>query len=281
MASRATLNPIAESNNEGFKIKQLTGIGFGCNIDGITPQNIHSQVEFIKENLSKYKVVVIDGLEDLDTREYLKLAENFGRPEYEPHPQWDDVDGIKGVKIIQPSKFGKYPQGAAVQDSWHTDGPPREKTQWFTFLYGHEVPEVGYRDTLFADMEAAYDRQSDKMKQFLNSLDAVNSWDKNALKYWKAEPVVHPVIMTDPDNGRKSIYVSPNYTKYIRGLRKEESQLVLNYLYSQSKIPELQLRVSWKKGSLVIFDTEKTQHYIVRDYNYDRILHRVMVNTGR
>ena len=28
-------------------------------------------------------------------------------------------------------------------------------------------------------------------------------------------------------------------------------------------------------------DNEKTQHYLVRDQPYDRVMHRVMVNTGR
>ena len=54
------------------------------------------------------------------------------------------------------------------------------------------------------------------------------------------------------------------------------------FLYPQATdVPELQLRVSWDKGTLVMWDNERTQHYIVRDTQYDRVMHRVMVNTGR
>ena len=44
---------------------------------------------------------------------------------------------------------------------------------------------------------------------------------------------------------------------------------------------ELQLRVQWELGTLVVWDNEKTQHYAVRDSATERLMHRVMVNTGR
>ena len=56
---------------------------------------------------------------------------------------------------------------------------------------------------------------------------------------------------------------------------------MLDYLFSQATIPELQLRVRWEAGSLCVWDNEKTQHYAIRDAATDRVMHRVMVNTGR
>ncbi len=96
-----------------------------------------------------------------------------------------------------------------------------------------------------------------------------------------AAPVEHPVIMTDPETGRKSVYVNRLYTSRIVGLRDEESDALLELLFKQTSVPELQLRVSWEPGTLTIWDNEKTQHYLVRDKQADRVMHRVMVNTGR
>ena len=51
--------------------------------------------------------------------------------------------------------------------SWQ-DGPPRPVTQWYTFLYAAQIPALG-RDTLFADMEAAYSRLSPPLRHFLSA----------------------------------------------------------------------------------------------------------------
>ena len=243
-----------------------------CDVDIATSDD--SVIEGFRTALTQHKVLVVHGQDHLKPNELLDFAEHFGEAERVKHPNWDDVPGYVGVKNIHTPD---YPTGPDVGDSWHTDGPPRKKTQWYTFLHARQVPPFG-RDTLFADMEAAHERLSPSLRGYLESLTAMNSW---GLSDPDAEPVEHPVVMTDPDNGRKSIYVNRLYTMSINGLRKEESDLLLRYLYDLAKVPELQVRVTWKPGTLTIWDNEKTQHYLVRDQPYDRVMHRVMVNTGR
>ena len=131
---------------------------------------------------------------------------------------------------------------------------------------------------MFADITAAYRRLSEPMHRFLEGLTAMNSWGPSKPE---AAPVEHPVIMTDPDSGVKSLYVNRQYTSHIVGLAADESAVLLEHLFRQTAVPELQLRVQWRPGTLTMWDNEKTQHYIVRDHAYDRVMHRVMVNTGR
>ena len=231
-------------------------------------------VDEVRCALREHRVLVLPDQEALEPDELLAFAEEFGVAERVRHPIWSDVPGHVGVKRITGRE---YATGVDVGDSWHTDGPPREKTQWYTFLQAIDVPPFG-RDTLFADMEAAYRRLSPALQEFLGSLTALNSW--GAAKP-DAEPVVHPVVMEDPDTGVRSLYVNQLYTTRIRELSEEESDVLLAYLFRQTAVPELQLRVSWRAGMLVIWDNEKTQHYVVRDRPYPRVMHRVMVNTGR
>ena len=228
----------------------------------------------VEAALRRFKVLVLPAQQELTPDDLLGFAEEFGAAERVAHPIWDDVPGHAGVKRIAT---GSYATGVDVGDNWHTDGPPREKTQWFTFLHAIDVPAFG-RDTLFADMEGAYLRQSPTLRAFLETLTALNHW--GAAKP-EAAPVEHPVVMVDPLTGSKSLYVSQLYTTRILQLREEESDLLLAYLFRQTAVPELQLRVSWRPGTLVIWDNERTQHYAVRDKAHDRVMHRVMVNTGR
>lgn len=252
----------------------LTGT-FGARVTDadLSQYNEQHVVEF-RALLEKYKVLVIENQRHLSPQGLLRFAEEFGEAERAEHPNWRDVPGQVGVKDIHTPD---YPTGPDVGDSWHTDGPPREHTQWFSFLHAIDVPPYG-RDTLFADMSAAYQRLSPAMQSFLESLTAMNSWGESNPD---AEPVEHPVIMIDPDTGVKSLYVNRLYTSHIVGLKRQESDLLLKYLYEQTQVPELQLRVNWQPGTLTMWDNEKTQHYVVRDKAADRRMHRVMVCTGR
>lgn len=189
--------------------------------------------------------------------------------------------------IIRPKgslgNFQKMVNGTRdprVGTTWHRDGPPRERTEWLSFLHARDVPESG-RDTIYADAEAAYERLSPSVREYLDTLSAQNDWGPTQMKTagpdYPKNGYAHPVVMVD-EQGRKSIYVDGGYTRRINGLRKEESDWLLDFLKGLVDVPELQCRVSWRPGTLVIWDNEKTWHYIVRDNDYDRVLHRIMVN---
>ena len=142
-----------------------------------------------------------------------------------------------------------------------------------SILQAVDVPPYG-RDTVFADMEAAYEQLSKPMRELLGGLWAVHSWGPQKPD---APPVEHPVILEDAVSGRKTLYVNRAYTRSIAGLRRAESKTLLKYFFSLTHLSELQLRVSWKPGSIVMWDNEKTQHYLVRDLSYRRVMHRVML----
>ena len=257
-----------------WQTRPLTGT-FGAEICGVDVlQHDDRLVQDIRTALDTFKVLVIPDQDSLTPDALLRFAEHFGTAERAAHPNWDDVPGHVGVKLLATAD---YRAGVDVGDSWHTDGPPRPLTQWYSFLHARKVPPYG-RDTLFADMEAAYRRLSPALREFLETLTAVNSWGASKPD---APPVEHPVVMTDPQTGRKSLYVNRLYTRHICGLRQEESDALLELLYRQTQVPELQLRVRWMPGTLTIWDNEKTQHYVIRDKQADRVMHRVMVNTGR
>lgn len=115
------------------------------------------------------------------------------------------MDGIPAVKKIQVNIAPPETPRNARDGYWHTDGPPRELTHWYTFLHAVKIPEIG-RDTLFADMVMAFERLSRPLQEFLCGLTAQNEWDRDVPEGYV--PVAHPVVMKDPTTGQRSLYVN-------------------------------------------------------------------------
>ena len=100
-----------------------------------------------------------------------------------------------------------------------------------SILYIRKCPPHG-GDTLFANMYAAYEALSERMKTYLDGLTALHDGeqayrglyanygvaDKQA--YPRAE---HPVVRTHPVTARKALYVNRGFTRHIIGIPRDES----------------------------------------------------------
>jgi taurine dioxygenase len=248
----------------------ITGI-FGAIVEGMDLAKPlgKSELNRLRNLLDQYKVLVFRDQHTVGPRELDAFSRYFGAPELERHPTFPHVAGLPAVKVVEAN----VSQLRNFRDTWHTDGSTREDPRCLTVLQAIDVPRHG-RDTLFADMEAAYDELSDPMKAFLESLTALHSWEEYNPG---VSPVKHSVIRRHPRTGRKSIYVNRHFTRQIVGLTDRESAAILEYLFSLAHIPEFQLRVTWRPGTIVLWDNERTLHYIVRDYEYPRVMHRCMI----
>src|SRR5690606_30323551 len=116
---------------------------------------------------------------------------------------------------------------------------------------------------LFANQAEAYRRLSPEFRKRLHGLQAVHSAVEQADASLNREGIVrrapvahvHPIVRKHPVTGEKAIYVNPQFTRYIVGLKKEESDLLLNFLYDHlAKGADFQARVRWEKGTVVVWD---------------------------
>jgi len=251
-------------------VKQLSGV-FGAQISGIDlSKDLDADaLDHIYAALDQYRVLVFRDQQNVQPRHLLQFASHFGEPETAEHPQHPDYDGVVGVKVLRSDA---KEVGNRFADSWHTDGATRTDTRYISVLQAIDIPEYG-RDTLFADMVTAYERLSAPIKDFLETLTAEHNW---GLQKPGSPSVYHPVILTCRRTGARALYVNRVYTKSIKGLRSDESDALLDFLFKQARIPELQLRVSWEPGTIVMWNNELTQHYLVFDRAYPRVMHRVM-----
>ena len=143
-----------------------------------------------------------------------------------------------------------------------------------SILYIKECPPHG-GDTLFANMYAAYDALSNRMKAYLEGLRAVHDGEENyrgtyanfGVQDKKTYPrAVHPVIRTHPVTGKKALYVNKGFTRRILDIPPDESAGILAYLYEHMANPLFQCRFRWQANSIAFWDNRCAQHRAMWDY---------------
>lgn len=143
-----------------------------------------------------------------------------------------------------------------------------------TFLYALDVPKAG-GDTLFVNQVKAYERLSPAFRERLAGLKAVHSGFEQAASakakgsIYRREPVssIHPLVRTHPATGEKALYVNQQFTRYIIGYKQEESDYLLKFLYDHIALSQdLQCRVKWAPGTVVVWDNRVTAHSALIDW---------------
>lgn len=275
MQQRITVRPMA-----GALGAELSGVDVAEELDDAT-------VAALRAAVLDHGVVVLRD-QKLSREAQLAFARRLGTPEVHPiangmaeHPEI--------IRVLKPPG-----ENAFFGTSWHTDNSFFEKPTSFTILYGETIPEVG-GDTIYASMERAWSALSAPMKRFLEPLQAVHSASRaydprttGTAKYEGQAPitytysdeiwneVLHPVVRTHPETGRKSLYVNPMFTQRIAGLERHESDAILALLHAHAARLELQCRLRWTPGSLAIWDNRSVQHYAIDDYaDFERVMYRV------
>ncbi|XP_014556084.1 hypothetical protein COCVIDRAFT_100892 [Bipolaris victoriae FI3] len=167
---------------------------------------------------------------------------------------------------------------------WHSDITFEPVPSDYAMLKIHTLPATG-GDTLWASGYEIYDRLSPAMRTFLEGLTAThdakffldeaerlgNPLRKgvrgNPLNQGDALTAIHPVIRTNPVTGWKSVYVNKGFTKRINGITKDESDLLLPYLFNLvTQNHDAQVRFKWNKNDLAIWDNRSTWHCATYDY---------------
>jgi len=139
-------------------------------------------------------------------------------------------------------------------------------------------------DTIFANMYLAYETLSAGLRRMLDGLLGVNSSAKadasntredrlrdtaraDARPVYEAE---HPVVRTHPETGRRALYVSTRHTVRFKGMTKEESRPLIEFLQAHCTKPEFTARLRWEKGTVTIWDNRCCQHFAINDYHGQR-----------
>ncbi|CAE6538863.1 unnamed protein product [Rhizoctonia solani] len=176
---------------------------------------------------------------------------------------------------------------------WHADITFEPIPSDYAILKLRELPKfngsVTGGDTLWASGYEVYDRLSPSFAKYLETLtaaheahyfrDAAIAFGYTIREQVRGSPgnfgdaleAVHPVIRTNPVTGWKSVFVNPEFTKRIIGVTRDESDFILNYLFTLiHQNHDLQVRFKWNKNDVAIWDNRSNFH--TATYDYEKVL---------
>ncbi len=151
---------------------------------------------------------------------------------------------------------------------WHSDASFRAVGAGYTLLHARVLPATG-GNTEFADMRAAWSALPPEDQAEAETLIAEHSIVysraqigldiKNDEHAERLKPVSHPLVISDPVNGRKSLYLSahiggiqgwpvPEARAYIRDLAEHATQRQFVYAHE------------WRVNDLVMWDNRTVMH---------------------
>lgn len=263
-------------------IDRITGtIGAVVNGIDLSKPLAADTVDMLHQAILDCGVIFFRG-QAITMEQYWRFMENFGQPHKEESTGTDE----DGPEDVQTGDLVATRYATAV---WHADTTSLAMPPIATALRAVVVPKFG-GDTCWASTAAAWDALDEPMKQMLDGLTAVHSFQDTIDRMGQyagafyegyssrnAMEQVHPVVLTHPETGRKSLYVSECFTTRIVELDKVASQAVLSYLFQHMARPYFTMRWKWTPNDMCIWDNRTTQHFAVPDYETSRQMQRIVI----
>ena len=210
---------------------EVHGVDLTCPLDVETRARLNRA--FVE-----WSVLVIRG-QTLSPHQLLDAVRLFGEvfPQHNTRFALPDCPEIHFI-----SNQDKFPDGRRYipGEGWHTDHSNDVRPPKATVLHAVSLPSTG-GDTQFANMAAAYNALPEGLRQRLDGLNAIHVYQSShssrqlmslpvAAKERVPDAVLHPIIRTHPETGRRSIYINPIRIEGILGLDHKEALPLLDEL---------------------------------------------------
>lgn len=194
-------------------------------------------------------------------------------------------------EIHHISNQDRFPDGRRYipGEGWHTDHSNDVRPPKATILHAVTLPRKG-GDTQYANMAAAYEGLPEATRRRLDGLTAIHVYQSShsqrklmalptEAKERVPNAVLHPIVRTHPESGRRSIYLNPIRIEGIVGLDHKDALPLLEDLLAHATAPHFQYRHRWEPGDLVMWDNRYMLHKANGDYDMNelRYLYRVML----
>lgn len=214
-----------------------------------------------------------------------KFAKEFGE-HYGPlhvHPVAYSAEGYPELftTFRNAGDESRYEQAFADSTksyNWHSDVSFEPYPSSFSFFVALEAPPSG-GDTVFIDLREAYRRLSPTIQAFFETLTVVHSnvyQNKAAQLLGQPQRVSgdlftkHPLVRVHPVTGEKLLFFSNTFVQRIDGVKRQESDFILNFLVDHvTNNPEIQVRASHRgteSGTVIAWDNRFLLHTATNDF---------------
>ena len=273
-----------------MEINLISG-ALGAEVKGINLKDSTSENwDKINQLMLEHKVLFFRE-QEISSQEQIDLAKKFGPLEMHAY-----VKGLPEYPEIIRIKKGaneKHQWG----ETWHTDVSYNPKPTKVIILRSRKIPPVG-GDTMFSNMELAYETLDENMKERLEGKKAIHSSLGAAAFVDKYEEMhgngnideysnVHPIVRAHPETGNKILFVNSMYTKKILDISDEESDEILNKLFLHQERLDFTCRFKWTENAVAIWDNRCTLHQGLTDFfpgrglGHERIMDRIAIQGDR
>jgi taurine dioxygenase len=176
----------------------------------------------------------------------------------------------------------------AYEAVWHADMTYNPRPPKGAALYAVEIPPTG-GNTQFANMYAACETLPAALKQRADRLECIHDASRNSAGELRIgfedndDPrrtvgARHPVVATHPVTGRRALYLGRRRNAYLAGLPVEESESLLDQLWSHATTQAPVWTQVWQLGDVVLWDNRCTMHRRdAFDPGARRIMHRTQI----
>ena len=210
-----------------------TGAVLGATIRGIDVAQPIDQRDFgrILHALGWHGVLRFPD-QQLDMGTLRQFSERFGEIQGPSITPEQDAAAHVGT-LSNLKENGKYIGSPDAGQDWHTDMSYRDVMGFVNVLYGIRIPRrngVPLGGTEFSNMHMAYEALPADIKTRLADATATHNFEK----FWehmrrdkastrppmtedqkrRRPPVVHPLFLTHPITGKKTLYCNPGYTAH-------------------------------------------------------------------
>jgi len=248
-----------------LSITRLAG-SLGAEIRGVSLGQPEPEVlEQVSAALLEHLVLFFPE-QHLTPEQHIAFGRHFGK--LEAHPNLNNP-----FTKDYPEIFELAASHGGLADEWHSDITFEKHPSIMSILNMIQAPAVG-GDTMWASAYAAYEALSAPLRDLCDGLTALH----DAAPHGRRDMTfIHPVVRVHPVTGRKSLFVNEHFTRRIVEMSHQESAHLLDYLTRWVATPRFTVRYRWQSGTVAMWDNRCTQHFVLSDFDEQRIIQRVTI----
>lgn len=258
-----------------LSLRPLDESGFGAVVDADLATDAERLAPQLAAALHRHRLLIVPR-QHLTHADLLTVASCFGTVDTSVDRRYA-VGGFPGLTVISNivedgEHIGVY--DGDNEEEWHADNSFKPQLTSATMLYSVITPQRG-GETRFADATRAYTGLAPAVRQRIEPMRAVHSIERLGALQSQASggqssiaagslaaspEVVHPLVLTHPVTGARSLLLGSMVISGISTLAEQESRALMEELLEHTTNAPYVYSHRWEQGDLVVWDNLATLH---------------------